>query len=732
MTIDGNARRFTGAYITDEFFKILGVRPILGRDFEAADNVPGSAKVTIIGHQLWQREFGGDPGVLGKAVRLNGKPATIIGVMDKGFAFPANEELWIPLFNEYPPVARNDTNSAGNGVAVIALAKAGQDHGLAAANAEFGAIAQRYAKEYADTNKAFNTALVQPLIKTFSPAQLRGTLLTMLAFCVGVLMLACVNVMNMQFARATLRSRELAIRSSLGATRSRLIRQMLTESSIVAGVGAAIGIGLTFWTTKLLMDATHGLSNPIPSYIVFRVDAKVLAVVAGTAALAALVAGLIPAYAASRANAAAVLKDSGRGHSSRILGVINRGLVVLQIVVTSVLLVGSALQLQSILKQQKIDFGYDTKGILSARLGLMEGDYPDAEAKKQFFDRTLRELRGNGEYEQAALSTRFRMVFTGNGPIEIEGKKYADNKDRPNASVENVSDGYFATLGARFLEGRDFTIDDSDQKLPVAIVNSAFSRKHFGTESALGRRFRTSDLAGQVFGPWRTIIGVVSDVRMLGPFDNPNQDATGFYVPFFASSFGPVLPGPASQQFATLVVRPRGGRAAETLAKPLLADVSKIDPNLPLYFVDTPAKNIDSFLGGNRVIATMFSIFGAVAVLLSAVGLYGVMSFSVNQRRQEFGTRMVLGADRRRILKMVLRQGAIQLGIGLTIGLGLALTIAQLGGGGIRQALFQVDPRDPLVYSGVSLLLAVVAFLATIVPARRATRVDPALALRAE
>jgi putative ABC transport system permease protein len=731
MTIDGRAKRFTGAYVTDEFFQILGVRPILGRDFQPADNQPGASKVTLIGHKLWQTEFGGDPQVLGKNVRLNGKPATIVGVMEEGLAFPINEELWIPLFNEYAPGARNDQSAAGNTPGVLGLIR--PETSFTQATAEMSAIAERLAKEFPDTNKAYATALVQPLIRTFSPPQLRGTLLTMLGFCVGVLILACVNVMNMQFARATLRARELAIRSSLGATRSRLIRQMLTESSLVAAIGAVIGVAGTYWTTSLLMDATHNRANPIPAYIEFRVDGGVLAFVVGAAIFSALVSGLIPAYAASRANASAVLKDSGRGHSSRFLGVVNRGLVVFQIVVTSILLIGSFLQLQSILKQQRIDYGYDTNGILSARLGLMEGDYPTLAEKKLFFDRTLAALRANGEYEQAALTQRFQMVFSGNGPIEIEGKKYADLKDRPNANFENVSDGYFETLGARILQGRDFASDDSDQKLPVAIVNSGFAQKHFGTESPLGRRFRTSDTAGELFGPWRTIVGVVSNVRMQGPFNGPpNVDDTGFYVPFTATVFGPATPEPAAPQFATIIVRPQGGRSAETLSNTLLADVGKIDPNLPLYFVATPAHNIDNFLGQVRVIATMFSIFGAVAVLLSAVGLYGVMSYTVNQRRQEFGTRMVLGADRLRILKMVLRQGAVQLAVGLAIGLGLALVIAKLGGAGIRQALFQVNPSDPLIYGGVSLLLAAVAFVATLVPARRATRVDPALALRAE
>lgn len=730
MTIDGVARRFTGAYVTDEFLSLLGIEPVLGRDFEPADNEPGSPKVTILSHQLWQREFGGDLNVLGKAVRLNGKPATVVGVMEKGFAFPINEELWIPLFNEYPPHERNLLDPVTNTVAIMALTRKGVS--LSEANADLSVIASRLAATYPDTNKAYSAALVEPLIRRFTPLQLRGVLLTMLAFCVGVLVLACANVMNLQFARASLRAPELAIRSSLGATRLRLVRQMLTESSLLAVLGAVVGVAGAFYATRLLMDVTHNQANPIPSYIDIHIDGGVLAFIAGATILSALISGLIPAYTASRSNPSAVLKESGRGHSSRTLAFLNRGLVVFQIVITSILLVGSYLQLQSIRKQQHIDHHYDTDGVLSARLGLMEGDYPEIASRSVFHDRALRELRSRSSYAGVAFTTRFQMIFSGFGPIEIEGVAYADPKDRPNANFESVSDGFFSTLEMQLLEGRDLSADDSDQKLPVAVVNASFARNHFGTESALGRRFRSSDAQGQVFGPWRTIVGVVSDVRMRAPFNTPAVDDAGFYVPLAASVLGPVAPEPTPPQFVTLVVRPRGGGSAKALTTQLAADVAKLDPNLPLYFVATPADNLDAILGQNRIVATMFSIFGLVAVLLSAAGLYGVMSFTVNQRRHEVGTRMVLGADSRQIMGMVVKQGMRQLALGLAVGLGLAFAIARLGGDGLQQVLFEVNPSDPLAYVSVSLLIAAVAFAATIIPARRASRVDPVRAMRSE
>jgi len=730
MTIDGTPQRLTGAYVTEDFLRILGERPVLGRDFEAADNEPGAPKVAIVSHQVWQRDFGGRADAIGKAVRINGKPATIVGVMARGFAFPQNEEIWTPLFNEFPPLPRNDANAAGNGVAVLGLIKPGVT--FEQANAEFAGLAERLAAAYPDTNKQYASALVEPLIRTFTPRQLRGMLYTMFAFCVGVLLLACVNVMNMQFGRATLRARELAIRTSLGATRGRLVRQMLTESGIVATIGAVLGVGGAFWTTHLLMESLHGLANPIPSYIVFRVDGPVLVFVVAATALAALVSGLVPALMASRSNPAAVLKDMGRGNTGRWMAWTNRGLVVFQIVVTCVLLIGSLLQVQSIRRQERVDYGYDTSSVLSARMGLMQGDFPDPKSRLRFYDAVLRDLRANGEYSRVALTTRFQMLFSGNGPVEIEGHEYKQASDRPTANVEGVSDGYFDVLAVRLLEGRDFTPDDNDARAPVAIVNASFAEKHFPGESPIGRRFRTVVPNSEIFGAWRTIVGVVADVRMTGPFNNQNVDETGFYVPFTATAFGPPTPEPAPPQFATVLVRPNGGRAAAVLANSLRRDMAQLDSNLPLYFVATPAANADSVLGQNRVVAAMFTIFGLAAVILSAVGLYGVMSFAVSQRTQEFGTRMALGADRAAILKMVLRQGFVQLAVGLALGLGLALAIAFAGGDGIRRTLFQVDPRDPLVYLAVASLVTLVSFVATLVPARRATSVDPLLALRAE
>jgi predicted permease len=434
----------------------------------------------------------------------------------------------------------------------------------------------------------------------------------------------------------------------------------------------------------------------------------------------------------SRADTNAVLRDGGRGTTSRSINIISRGLVVFQIVVTCILLIGSMLQVRSILKQQTIDYGYDTGGILSARMGLMDGDYPDQDARKLFYDRLLRTLQSDPEFESAALTSRFRMVFSGNGPIEIDGRTYKENRDRPTANFEQVSGSFFDVTGQKVIEGRTFNDDDLDSRLPVAIVNAAFAHKHFGNELTVGRRFRTINSAGTQPGPWRSIVGVVSTVRMLGPFNNPGVDDTGFYVPFYSSPTGPVPPKPFVNQFATVIVKPHAGQRADALATTLRRRVNKADANLPLYFIGTPKTQIEGFVAQNRIIAAMFSIFGVVAVVLASVGIYGVMSFSVSQRTQEFGVRMALGANDGRILGMVLKQGIAQIAIGLAVGFGFALALAAAAGNAIQNTLFGVSARDPLTYGSVIALVTIVSLIATLVPARRATRVDPMIALRAE
>jgi ABC-type antimicrobial peptide transport system permease subunit len=326
------------------------------------------------------------------------------------------------------------------------------------------------------------------------------------------------------------------------------------------------------------------------------------------------------------------------------------------------------------------------------------------------------------------------MVFSGNSPIEVDGHQgdYKKTGDRPFANNEQVTPNYFDVTGQKLLAGRTFTDDDLDSRQPVAIVNARFAEKAYGRQDPLGRRFRTTASDGSQAGPWRTIVGIVSTVRMRGPFNNPNVDDSGFYVPFYSNPTGPSAPDAFAGQFTTILARPKPGQRVESLANLLRIQVQKADPDLPLYFIGTPRSNIDTFVAPNRILATMFTIFGAVAILLAAAGIYGVTSFSVSQRTREFGVRMALGADSMGILNMLLRQSVVQAAAGIAAGIAIALAIAAAMGSAIETTLFGVTGRDPLTYGAVIALIAAVWLAATLLPARRATRVHPMSALRTE
>src|SRR5215831_11528890 len=722
VTYKHNPQRYTGGYVTEDFFKIIGVSPVLGRDFTAEDNKPGAEKVAILGDEIWRRDFGADPNIVGQGVRINGKAATIIGVMPPNFKFPISEELWTPLYNEFPPQPRGDLRLGASNNAPAVMGRLKPDVTIDQANAEFIALARHLAEDNPKTNQNFTSASVQPLLNTFTGVQFRQTVWAMLAAVILVLLIACVNVMNMQFGRAALRAKELAIRGALGATQWRLMRQMLTESLVVAVFGAIAGVIIAYWAVDLFVRSINALPFPAPYYWKFTIDGSVLFFTVAITLLATIVSGLVPAFLSARGNAAEIMKEGGRGNSSRMVNIITRVLVVGQIALTAALLIAATLEIKSIRNQMELDYGYDENGIYAARMALMEGAYPSEDSRREFFQRAVRVLRANSQFDSAAMSSRFRMTFDGQGQYEVDGQNYLTDRDRPRGNFESVSENYFTTLGLKILEGRDFTVDDSDAKQPVALVNASFARKYFGHESPISHRIRIFNPGNPQ--PWRTIVGVVPDTLMQGPFDQ-QTDSTGFFLPLLAADPSP--------QFCTILVRPRLGQRADTLGPVLSRAVSQLDRDLPIYFPGTPAQFHHEILNGNRVIATLFTIFGIVAFVLSAVGLYGVMSFSVNQRTQEFGIRMALGADAKRIFRMVMTQGAWQLVIGLVLGAGgIALLLGVVAAAALKNILFKVNALDPTIYFAVAGMLTLVAGISCFVPARRATRVDPIAALRYE
>src|SRR5437588_1288269 len=469
LTYKNTPQRYTGGYVTEDLFKIVGVSPVLGRDFRAEDNKPGAEKTVILGDEIWRRDFGADPNIVGQSVRINSKAATIIGVMPPGFKFPFSEELWTPLYNEFPPTPRGGLFLGANNNAPAVMGRLKPGVTIDQANAEMIAIARHLAEDNPKTNQNFTSASVQPLLKAFTFVGLRQTVWAMLAAVILVLLIACVNVMNMQFGRAALRAKELAIRGALGATRWRLVRQMLTESLVVAVFGGAAGVLLAYWGVDLLLRAFSASPFPLPYWWQFTIDGRVLAFTLIVTLLATVVSGLVPAFLSARANAAEIMKEGGRGNSNRLVNGITRVLVVGQIALTAALLIAATLQIKSIHNQTKLNYGYDENSLYAARMALMEGAYPSQQARSEFFKSALSALRANPQFDAVSLTSRFRMTFSGNGQYEVDGKSYLTDRDHPTGNYESISDNYFATLGLKVLEGRDFTMDDVDSKQPVAI-----------------------------------------------------------------------------------------------------------------------------------------------------------------------------------------------------------------------------------------------------------------------
>src|SRR5579864_3014315 len=406
VTYKNNPQRYTGGYVTADLFKIVGVAPVLGRDFTAEDNKPGAEKTVILGDEIWHRDFNADPNIVGQGVRVNGKAATVIGVMPPGFKFPFSEELWTPLYNEFPVTPRGDLRLGANNNAPAVMGRLKPGVTPDQVNAEFIGLARHLAQDYPKTNQNFTSATVQPLVNAFTGVQLRQIVWAMLGAVILVLLIACVNVMNMQFGRAALRAKELAIRGALGATRWRLVRQMLTESFVVAAFGAFAGVVLAYWGVDMLVRAFSASPFPLPYWWDFSIDGRVLSFTLIVTVVATLASGLVPALLSSRGSAAEIMKEGGRGNSSRLVNVVTRILVVGQIALTAALLIAATLQIKSIRNQTKLDYGYDENSLYAARMALMEGAYPTQQARMEFFKKALRSLRADPQFDSVALTSR--------------------------------------------------------------------------------------------------------------------------------------------------------------------------------------------------------------------------------------------------------------------------------------------------------------------------------------
>jgi putative ABC transport system permease protein len=702
----GHPERFSGGFMTANSFRILGVQPLLGRAFRDGDDAPGASPVIILGHDAWRNRYDADPDVVGREIRVNGRTAEVIGVMPQGFRFPTWQDVWVPLELDATRFGRGE----GPSLEVYGRLRAGV--APRAAKAEFDAITQRI--EAAHSSGTPNVqAQVMPYTERFVGDGPRQFLSTMLGAVFLVLLIACANVANLLLTRAALRSREVGIRTALGAPRWRVVTQFLAESLALATVGAALGLAIA-WSGARLFSAAIAQTNP-PFWFDIRLDAPVLLFAAGVTMLAALVAGALPAWQASRADVNDILKDEARGSSSFRLGRLSRGLVVVEVALSCGLLVGAGLMIRSVTNLRALDLGIPTESVFTARVWLPEPGYADVGSQIRFYENLHERLGALHRVEAVSLTSHLPALGAPNPQVGVEGESYADpQRDQQRARRIVVTPGFFSTFSRKLHEGRDFTSTDNEAGAPVAVVNESFAQRHFGNASALGRRIHFAlPASADTAARWLTIVGVVPDMY-AGNVDNVNPHA--IYVPL-AQSGG---------QYMDVAVR----TAAEpmTLTRLVRDEVAAIDADIPLYQVRTLEDGIRESTWFFRVFGALFMVFGSVALFLAAIGLYAVMSSSVSRRTREVGVRMALGAQRGDVLRLIFRQAMVQVGVGLALGLALAAAISRL----LAIVLFDVEPRDPAIFGAIIIVLALTGAAATFLPARRATRVDPLVAIRGD
>jgi predicted permease len=579
---------------------------------------------------------------------------------------------------------------------------------MKSAKEEFSAICARIAQDHPKENEG-----VSPIIKPFTEEYVGEEpilmLWTMMAAVFGVLLIACSNVANLLLARAATRTKEVAVRTALGASRWRIVSQLLTESLVLSAIGALLGTGIAWVGTRMFVNAMTATEPPF--WIDIKLDGAVLAFSAGITVLAALVSGVIPALQATGSNVHDVLKDESRGSSSLRIGRFSRGLVIAELALAGGLLVAAGFMIQSVIQLSTFNYGVETKSIFTARIGLFEASYPDSASHAKFWNALEERLNAIPGHQGASLMTTLPGLEGWQQNFAIEGKTYATEQDYPETRRVAVTPNWFATFSIKPVEGRVFGAGDIGGALPVAVVTRGFAKAHFGDASPLGRRIQAGGLESKE--PWLTVVGVIPDVWYDG---TDNKDA------FRTAMITPIAQG--DYRFLSIAVAAKGDPMS--MASPVQAAVSAIDPDQPIYFTRTLAQAIERNGWFYSVFGSLFMAFGGAALFLATVGVYGVMSFSVSRRTREIGVRMALGATAGDVVRMFLKQGGVQTLIGLTAGLGLAVLLAK----GLTLVMFQVNISNWLMYAGVTAAMAITSLVATWLPARRAVTVDPNIALR--
>jgi putative ABC transport system permease protein len=696
--------RLDGSAISASLFPMLGARPQIGRVFREDEDRPGGAPVVILSDEIWRRRYAADRSIIGRGISINGNPHTVVGVMQPRFKFPEDSDLWIPV----APVAWNEQRG-WRGHTVFGRLAPGVSKEQA--NREVAEISQRLARQYGTEKEEWVGNAVE-LRDEFIPDDVKLIVLTMMGAVTFVLLIACANVANLMLARATGRQREIAIRAAIGAGRGRIVRQLLTESVVLALAAGLIAIPLTQFGLTL-MDAGIPPEDAVPYYIDWYIDKTTLGYTALVSVLTGLVFGLAPALQAGRSQLQSALREGGRGTGqSAARNRVRSGLVIIEVALSLVLLVGASLFVRTFLTLQHADVGFDSRPIMTMRFFLAGTPYDSTAAKFLRVDDIVRRIEGLPGIQAATVSNLIPIDGGGSGGgLVVEGKDDA-NTEKPFFWWAGVTSHWFETLGVELVAGRKLSESESRDSVPYAVVNRTMATKFWPQGNALGSRFR---IDGDSNRTWFTIVGVTKDIRH-GSLDDNDEMPPSAYVPY---KYLPVRNN-------GLMVRVQGDPSAATNA--IRDAIRASDPGIPVFDVNSMDTVKRLSFWQYVLFSQMFSVFGGIALFLAAIGVYGVISYSVSQRTQEIGVRVALGAQRTHVLGMIVWHGVILAGIGIGLGLLGAFGVTRV----VSSLLVGVSATDPLSFGLVSLFLTVVAAGASYIPARRATMVDPIVALRVE
>ncbi|MFN7949876.1 MAG: ABC transporter permease [Blastocatellia bacterium] len=710
LTGQGEPQRVQAARVSASLFPLLGVEPVRGRIFRSEEDQPGNDDVVILSHGLWQRHFNADPAILGKTVRLDDRPYTIVGVMPPRFQFPCRwtsfaeeTELWIPLALSE---RERQTRASDFQYGVLGRLKPGVS--LAQAQANISAVAARFQQQHPDIYQGDVQIIATVVGLAEDAVQAVRPFLLLLAGAVAlVLLIACANVANLLLARAATRQREMAVRSALGAGLGRLARQLLTEGLLLAALGVGVGLLLAVWLVEMIVR--FGLRN-VPRLAEADLDPATLGFTLLVALLTGVLFSLAPAWQAARLNLNETLKEAGaRAGQGRAGGRLRRALVIVETAAALALLLGAGLLINSFVRLLRVPPGFNPDGVVVAQTALTPARDMNIEQSKAMRKRTLEALRALPGVEAAGVTTNLPLVGNRNIGFALEGDKPGIVNIAYNAWVSN---DYFRALGIPLLQGRVFSDADRESTPPVVVVNETLARRYWPKGEALGKRLKWG---GWGQDEWLTIVGVVADVKVSAL---EAETLPAIYMPIFQI--------PRSRSSVIYVVRTAGDAAS--LLPTLRRALSAIDAELPVYNLRTMNQVLAESVAQRRFTLLMLAGFAAVALLLAASGLYGVMSYAVTERTRELGIRLALGAQTADVLKLVLGEGMKLTALGMALGLAAAFALTRL----MTNLLFGVRATDPLTFAGVALLLMFVALAACWLPARRATKVDPLIALKCE